>query len=73
LKESLAELEELAHAAGGEVVGSLTQVLQQYNPATLMGSGKVEEVREMAQEAQASVVIIDHHLSGIQTRNLEKE
>jgi GTPase len=38
-----------------------------------MGSGKVEEVREMVQEAQASVVILDHHLSGIQTRNLEKE
>jgi GTP-binding protein HflX len=73
LKESLAELEELATAAGGEVVGSLTQVMLQYNPATLMGSGKVEEVKELCQESQASVVIIDHHLSGIQGRNLEKE
>lgn len=73
LKESLAELEELAHAAGGEVVGSLTQTLPQYNPATLIGSGKVEEIRELVQESQATVVIIDHHLSGIQCRNLEKE
>lgn len=72
LKESLAELEELAMTAGGEVVSSLTQVMPQYNPATLMGSGKVEEVKELIQESQASVVIIDHHLSGIQTRNLEK-
>jgi GTP-binding protein HflX len=73
LKESLAELEELAHAAGGEVVGSLTQVLAQYNPATLIGSGKVEEIKELVTESQASVVIIDHHLSGVQTRNLEQE
>ena len=73
LKESLAELEELAYAAGGEVVGSLTQVLTAYNPATLIGSGKVEEVKELVQEAQASVVVVDHQLSGIQSRNLEKE
>jgi len=73
LKQSLAELEELAHTAGGEVVGSLTQVLPQYNPATLIGSGKVEEIKELVAEAQAAVVIVDHQLSGIQCRNLEKE
>jgi GTP-binding protein HflX len=73
LKQSLAELEELAHASGGEVVGSLTQVLAQYSPATLMGSGKVEEVKELVKEAGASVVVIDHQLSGIQCRNLEQE
>lgn len=73
LKESLAELEELAHAAGGEVVGSLTQTLPQYNPATLIGTGKVDEVKELVKESGASVVIIDHQLSGIQGRNLEKE
>lgn len=67
------ELEELAHAAGGEVVGSLTQVLQTYNPATLIGTGKVDEIAEHVRESEASVVIVDHHLSGIQTRNLEKE
>lgn len=73
LKESLAELEELAHAAGGEVVGSLTQTLPQYNPATLIGTGKVDEVKELVKEAGASVVVVDHQLSGIQCRNLEKE
>ncbi len=67
------ELEELAQTAGAEVVGSLTQVLQQYNPATLMGSGKVTEIKEMIEEAKANVVLIDHQLSGIQCRNLEKE
>ncbi len=44
-----------------------------YNPATLIGTGKVEEVAELVKDAQASVVIVDHHLSGIQTRNLEQE
>lgn len=73
LKESLAELEELAFAAGGEVVGSLTQVLPQYNPATLIGTGKVEEVAELVKDSQASVVIVDHLLSGVQQRNLEQE
>ena len=73
LKESLSELEELAFAAGGEVVGSLTQTLPQFNPATLIGTGKVEEILELVKDAQASVVIVDHQLSGIQTRNLEKE
>ena len=37
VKESLAELEELAYAAGGEVVGSYTQMLQTFTPATLIG------------------------------------
>lgn len=73
LKESLAELEELAFAAGGEVVGSLTQTLPQYNPATLIGSGKVDEIRELVRDSQASVVIVDHLLSGVQQRNLEQE
>jgi GTP-binding protein HflX len=71
LKESLCELEELATAAGCEVVASLTQVLPQYNPATLLGSGKVEEILELVIEAQASVLLVDHILSGVQARNLE--
>jgi GTP-binding protein HflX len=73
LKESLAELEELAFAAGGEVVGSLTQTLPQFNPATLIGTGKVEEAGELVRDSQASVVIVDHLLSGVQQRNLEQE
>ncbi len=73
LKESLAELEELSVAAGAEVVGSITQILAGYNPATLIGSGKVEEIAEMVRDSRATVVIVDHQLSGIQGRNLEKE
>lgn len=70
IKENLLELEELVGAAGGEVVGSIIQVLPQYNPATLIGSGKVEEVAEMVRDSGANLVIMDHHLSGVQQRNL---
>lgn len=71
IKENLLELEDLVRAAGGDVVGSVVQTLTAWNPATLIGQGKVEEIREMVAEAQANVVILDHQLSGGQTRNLE--
>lgn len=73
LKESLFELEELVISAGGDIVGSVTQVMQAFNPATLMGSGKITEIREMVQDSQASVVAVDRQLSGGQIRNLENE
>ena len=73
LKESLRELEELAEAAGAEIVASLSQTLPQYNPATLIGSGKVAEIKALVEETQASIVAIDHSLSGVQSRNLERE
>jgi GTP-binding protein HflX len=72
IKENLLELEELVSAAGGEVVGSLIQTLQQWNPATLIGSGKVEEVKEMVVSTEAGAIVMDHQLSGVQARNLEQ-
>lgn len=71
IRENLLELEELVNAAGGEVVGSLVQVLPAWNPATLIGTGKVEEVAEMVRDTGAQIVVVDHQLSGVQTRNLE--
>jgi GTP-binding protein HflX len=70
IKENLCELEELVVAAGGEIIGSTVQVLPSWNPSTLIGSGKVLEIKEMVAESQASVVVIDHQLTGIQSRNL---
>tara|TARA_B100000609_G_scaffold199699_1_gene207054 strand:- start:12667 stop:13947 length:1281 start_codon:yes stop_codon:yes gene_type:complete len=72
IKESLLELEDLTSAWGAEVVGSSVQVLPQFQAATLMGSGKVQEITEMIQETEANVIIVDHSLSGVQGRNLEK-
>lgn len=71
IKENLLELEELVVSAGGEVVGSAVQVLAQWNSATLIGIGKVDEIKEMVSSCQATVVVMDHQLSGGQTRNLE--
>jgi GTP-binding protein HflX len=72
IKLSLAELEELCFSAGADVVGSAAQVLEKYNSATLLGSGKVKEIRELAQETEASLVVVDHQLTGVQSRNLEE-
>ena len=71
VKENLLELEELVAAAGGDVVASITQTLTSWNPATLIGTGKVQEIKDLAIEFQVELVVIDHILSGVQTRNLE--
>lgn len=71
MKESLAELEELTTAAGAEVVGVIAQALTKYIPATLIGSGKVEEIKLLTEKTKATLVVIDHSLSGSQSRNLE--
>ena len=71
VKSSLNELEELVRTCGWDVVGSITQLANKWTPATLIGSGKVEEIGHIAQECGAAVVIIDHPLTGVQMRNLE--
>jgi len=73
MKESLVELEDLAFAAGADVVANITQTLNQFQAATLIGKGKVQELKELCLEQDVSLVIVDHTLSGIQSRNLEKE
>lgn len=72
LKDSLAELEDLVYAAGGEVVASFSQSLQQFNTATLMGKGKIDEIKECIQDTEATLVVVDHALKGSQLRNLEE-
>lgn len=71
--ESLAELMDLAETAGAEVVGTTSQYLEKFNPPTLIGKGKVTEIKELVEETEANLVIIDHQLSGQQSVNLEKE
>ena len=69
----MAELEELALSAGFEVVGNVAQVVTAYTPATLIGSGKVQEIKELAASSGAKTIIVDHALSGTQGRNLQQE
>jgi len=70
-EESLAELTQLARTAGIQVVGQLTQRLERPNPATFIGSGKVEELADLADETVADVVIFDDELSPRHGRELE--
>jgi len=72
LEDSLVELALLADTAGLEVVGELTQKLARPNPETFIGSGKVEELKALAEETLAQVVIFDDELSPRHQRELEK-
>ena len=72
LSDSLAELELLADTAGLVVVGTLTQKLDSPHPATLLGSGKVEELKTLVIELGANAVILDDELSPRQQRELEE-
>ena len=69
--ESLAEFRELLLSAGGQVAAELLQRRPKPDPATLIGSGKVEEIVGIAASTQADLVLFDHDLSPTQLRNLE--
>ena len=72
-EESLQELAELAEGAGAEVLGATAQTREKADPATLVGSGKVEEVKRWAAELDADFVLFDQPLSPSQQRNLERK
>jgi GTP-binding protein HflX len=72
VEESLAELAQLAHTAGLVVVGEAVQRLERPNPATFIGSGKVEEVVGRVAELAADAVVFDDELSPRHQRELEK-
>jgi GTP-binding protein HflX len=72
LEDSLAELALLAKTAGLRVVGQVTQRLETPNPATLIGSGKLEELKLLVTELGASAIVFDDELSPRQQRELEE-
>jgi GTP-binding protein HflX len=67
-----AEFAELAKSAGAEVLGSLPARVDVPNPRYYIGTGKADEVAEMARALGADLVLVDHLLSPVQERNLEK-
>jgi len=71
-RDSLDELEELARSAGANIVGSLLQIRDVLDPATLVGRGKLDEIRTEAQARNVPLVIVDHDLTPVQLRNMEK-
>ncbi|MBN1177584.1 MAG: GTPase HflX [Anaerolineae bacterium] len=72
VEASLEELGQLVHTAGIDVVGYETQRLNQVNPATFIGKGKLEELVERVAETAANVVVFDDELSPRHQRELEK-
>ncbi|MFN2203612.1 MAG: GTPase HflX [Caldilineaceae bacterium] len=72
LEDSLAELALLSSTAGVEVVGQITQRLERPRPATLIGTGKIEELIDSVLANHANLVIFDEELSPRQQRELEK-
>ncbi|WP_297959111.1 GTPase HflX [uncultured Ruminococcus sp.] len=69
---SIAELAELAGTAGADVVGNIIQKRPAYDPATCMGAGRLEELKEQLGALEAELVIFDHELTGVQVRNIEE-
>jgi GTPase len=68
---SLTELRQLAKTLGFEVVGTFTQKRAQFDQTAYFGTGKREELRLLAEDAD--VILVDHEISPSQARNLEKE
>lgn len=72
-EHSIKELKSLANACGKQTVGIITQNAESVNQAFYVGSGKVREIRELAELQDAQEVIFDDALSPSQMRNLGKE
>lgn len=68
---SLDELEELAETAGAVTLAKVLQQREYFHPATYVGKGKLEEIRELAEKLDATGIICDDELTPAQLRNLE--
>ncbi|MBM3458605.1 MAG: GTPase HflX, partial [Armatimonadetes bacterium] len=73
LDQDLEELQELVRTAGGDAVEVVVQRRAAPNPATYLGSGKVQEVKELAAAHQADLIIVDDELTPVQARNLNEQ
>ena len=71
-EESLEELATLAESAGAVVVGRMIQTRRALDSATLVGSGKVAEIKQRAEADEVDTVIFDNELTPTQLRNLER-
>ena len=70
--EDLEEFTQLALSAGAEPVATVTGSRQKPDPRYFLGSGKAEELRDVARATEADLILVDHALSPSQERNLEK-
>jgi len=72
MDDSLRELALLAHTADLSVVGEASQKIRQPDPKTYLGSGKVEEIKALAEDVVADVILFDDELSPRHQRELER-
>lgn len=68
----LPELKRLVDTAGADVVGELDQRRHRPSPPTFIGKGKLDELKELVEDSEATLVVFDNDLSPAQGRNLEK-
>ena len=72
-EDAMESLDELVKTAGAEVVGRIVQNLEHINNATYVGTGKVQEIKDLIWETDAAAIICDDELSPAQYKNLEDE
>ncbi len=69
---ALEEFSELTRSAGASVVGHLNARVERPNPRYFIGSGKAEELRQQRHALDADLILVNHALTPVQERNLEK-
>jgi GTP-binding protein HflX len=73
MTEHLDELAQLVDTAGADVVARVSQHVVSPNPATLIGEGKVEEIKGTVADTSATLIVVDEELTPVQGANLERE
>lgn len=73
VRDNLNELEQLARTAGAHVTDRVTQSRTRIDPATFIGSGKVNEIKRLVAEQGTDLVIFDDDLAPVQIRNIERK
>jgi len=71
-EDVLEEFTDLARSAGATIAAAISARMDRPNPSTLIGSGKLEEVKAAADATGADLVLVNHQLSPVQERNLER-
>ena len=71
-EEKLEEIQLLAESAGARVVSTITAFRRNPDPATYIGKGKLDELKSEIESNSADLVILNHSVSPIQERNLER-
>jgi GTP-binding protein HflX len=72
VEEHIAELEELADTAGADTIFKIIQARNTTDPTYYIGKGKAEELAQLVELNEISIVIFDDDLTAVQVRNLEK-